>query len=512
MRFIDNLFSKLGYERARNFRRSGPGFGAAQVTRLTADFTTSELSADSELRQDLKRLRARVRKMANDYCYAKKFLAMCRTNICGRDGFNFRNKAKDADRIVNGALIPGKPDIFANKVIQESFAEWCKMENCTVTGEWTFPDATRLAVSALFTDGEMMVRLVKGFEGNPFKFAIQLIESDHLDIELNRTARDGSEIRMGKEFDKWKRPVAYHLLKSNPNDNFYPSSAGQKYQRIPASEIRHPFLPRRIGQSRGYPPMATPMTQMNQLWKASEAEVVATREAACQGGFIETSNGDQGYQGPVDELGNKVMEMEPGLVQELALGQTFKQYDPKHPNGNFSNFYKSTLREIAAGLEHISYNTFGNDMESVNFASGKLGIDEERHGWEVLQEFVADYFLEPIFEAWLESAMMTGIVPLPFAKFKKFNAPCFTGRRWTSIDPEKDARAKVLKLNSGLTSRSRLLAEDDIERDELDQEIEDDNKSAETHGLKFKEIEPEPDPIELEEAKAKLQPEPAAKE
>jgi len=504
---FEALLKRFGYEKTRNFRRSGPGFGAAQVTRLTADFTTSELSADSELRQDHKRLRARVRKLKNDYGYARKYVSMWRTNVLGENGINFRCKAKDPDKVVGGTLTPGKLDVFANKAIEDAWWTWGKKQNCTVTRQLTWKDAQDVIVEAIATDGECLIRKVRGFD-NPFRFAVQLIESDHLDVELNKPLREGSEIRMGVEFNSWKEPVAYHLLKSHPNDNFYPSQAGQRYQRIPASEIIHPFLRRRIGQSRGYPPMATALTQMNMLAKYQEAELVAAREEACKGGWFKKT-GETGYAGTPDAEGNLVDEVEPGVWKELPYGLEPVQNDPKHPNGNFGDFTKITLREIAAGLEHLSYNTFGLDMESVNFASGKLGIEEERLGWKILQMFVACHVCEPIFEPWLESTMLAGVITLPFSKFDKFNAPCWTGRRWQPIDSTKEVGAMIQKLNAGLTSRSRCLAEEDVDRDELDQEIAEDKASQERHGLQFTETDPEPDPIELEEAKAKLRPAPA---
>jgi capsid protein len=48
---------------------------------------------------------------------------------------------------------------------------------------------------------------------------------------------------------------------------------------------------------------------------------------------------------------------------------------------------------------------------------------------------------------------------LPAAKFEKFNAPEFQGRRWPWVDPLKDVQASVLAINNLLTTRTKVLAE-----------------------------------------------------
>jgi capsid protein len=105
-----------------------------------------------------------------------------------------------------------------------------------------------------------------------------------------------------------------------------------------------------------------------------------------------------------------------------------------------------------------------------------------------MQNWLIESFHKRVFEEWLKSALSTQAVPLPLAKFDKFNAPIFRGRRWQDIDPSNDIDAKIRMLNAGLTSHSRILAELNIDRDELLDEIKDDKEAMNSRGI---------EPIEL---------------
>ena len=52
--------------------------------------------------------------------------------------------------------------------------------------------------------------------------------------------------------------------------------------------------------------------------------------------------------------------------------------------------------------------------------------------------------------------------------------PLFVGRRWQGVDPAKDAQAHETMLQLKLTSRKRILAEQGVDIEELDEEINSD--------------------------------------
>jgi lambda family phage portal protein len=421
-------------------------------------------------------------------CYAQKFLTMMKCNVLGEYGLLLKNKAKDPPSKGNPA---GALDKYANRVIEDSFWEWGKKENCTVCKTMTWGDVQSVCIEAVGRDSECLVRMVRGFP-NAFGFALQVIESDYLDVEKNETLSNGNQIRMGVELNVWRQPVAYHILKSHPNDSFFPSqSQGREYYRVPADEIVHPFMLRRIEQTRGTPLLATVMYQMNMIGKYEEAEVTAARAGACKTGFYTSEGGAQEFTGAKDESGNFLSEVEPGTFEKLPQGWDIKTVDWSHPNTAYQTFMKTALRSIASGL-NVSYNTLANDMESVNFASGKLGIEEERQYWRSMQSWFSCHFATPIFESWLDTVLFNQKVKLPYSKLAKFNSPDWRGRRWDYINPEQEVSAKIKAVRAGLTSISRVLAERGLDRDEVFEEIAEDQARAKEMGIDLPEIEPEP--------------------
>jgi lambda family phage portal protein len=490
MSFLSSIADRFGfvpkgkYEAAR--RLASRNYAAAAVGRLTGDWTTTNQSADQKTRQSLSILRARSQDLADDDDYASKFITMLLSNVLGENGINLRVKAKDPDKVVAGNLVPGKLDIFANKTIENAWWEWGKKENCTVTGKHTWQEVQELALSTTAVRGACLARKITPWD-NKFNFALQLLEPDHLDHNYNEALSGGRYVKMGVEYNEWGKPQAYYVWKHHPYDNaFYASvSYDMKRVRVPASQMIHLYVGKRIGQTHGVPWMATSAKRLKMLDGYEEAELVASRVAAAKMGFFKRV-GEVQYEGPPEGDGVS-MDAEPGSFEQLPPGLELQQWDPQHPGANFPTFVKATLRGVAAGLG-VSYNSLANDMESVNFASGKLGLEDERDNWRRVRKWFCEDLCEEVFKDWLMVSLVSGVIPLPVSKFDKFNAAEWRGRRWSMINPEQETNAIEKKLKLRMTSISRVLQEDGIDRDELFDEIEDDKKAMESRGITHEEV------------------------
>ncbi len=486
MTIVQRIASKLGFvtkrEHNARLRAASASYAAAAINRLTLSWAQNSYSADAQNRADLKIVRERCRELRNNNDYGRQYCQMLKRNVLGDQGINFRNKAKDPDRVQGGVLIAGKPDIFANKLIEEKFYQWGRKEFCTITGKLNWCDVQNIVLETTAVDGEILVRKIITPD-NPFGFTLQLIESDYLDDDYDTNLEGGRKIRMGVETDEWGRTTGYHLRDWNPNDTFLPiQKIGRRY-RLPASEIIHVRRQGRSGSSRSISWMATAAYRLNMLGKYEEAETTAARAAACKMGFFTKTGPGIQYEGDDNADGSKSMDAEPGAFEELPAGLDVKTVDWNHPNSAYEIFVKAALRGVAAGFD-VSYNTLANDMESVNFASGKLGLDAERDSFKSIQYWLIETFCEEVFKEWMTNAFVAGALdPLPVSKFDKFHAPYFNGRRWPHFNPQQEATAMKMMLEMRLTSHSRLLAERNIDRDELFDEIQSDLAAAESRGF-----------------------------
>lgn len=461
---------------SRRVRRS---FSGAQVSRLTQSWTAGQVSLDVDLNNHLRRLRNRSRDLAQNNEFARGWLHSVRTNLIGPQGISLQVRAREND---------GRLDQAANTLIEERYAAAGQAGQWDVTGRLSRAEGERLIAESVARDGEVLIRKVRGYRRDQ-PYAVQLLEADLLDEDHNARLGNGNQVRMGVEVDAYFRPVAYHLLSEHPGDTTY-VSRGRRYERIPADDIVHAFVPLRALQTRGVPWMHAAMMALRDLGGYRESAIIAARVGAAKMGFYTTVDGlPEGATDPnvlaggnVDADGAFVHEVEPGTFETLPEGYKLESWDPQYPHEQFGEFNKATLRGIAAALG-ASYHTLANDLEAVNFSSGRLGAQAERDLWMCLQDWIISSVSRPLFADWLRYELASGRLPLPAAKFDKFNAPAFSGRRWQSIDPLKDVEADIAAIDAGLKSRIECIRARGRDPDEVWQETEIGNEMMAQHGV-----------------------------
>src|SRR5690606_1243851 len=134
-----------------------------------------------------------------------RFLQMVRTNVVGPNGVQLRPMAKFLE---NGNL-----DAAANTAIKTHWKRWGKkMNSPEVTGKYSFVDCQNLVLDTLMRDGEVLIRHLPGEKFNDYRYSFQFIDVELLDVNLNKELPNGGAIVMGVEVDRWRRPVAYHLM------------------------------------------------------------------------------------------------------------------------------------------------------------------------------------------------------------------------------------------------------------------------------------------------------------
>lgn len=457
--------------KAPNKKRSFAGINSG---RLFNDFVTMSKSSDAELRPVLKVLRNRCRELARNDEYVRRYLMLMKTNVVGSTGIMVQAKARNED---------GNLDFSGNKIIENAFESWSKKGNCTVDGRLSFKDAQRLVVETLARDGEVLIRFVRNYQ-NKDRFAIQFIEADLLDEELNQTAKNGNRIRMGVEIDEFGKAVAYHLLKEHPADNEFQTAFSRQHTRVDASEILHIFFPERPHQTRGVPPLSSAINSLKMLNGYREAELISARVSASKMGFITSPDGE-GYTGDdVENSHSPIMSAEPGSFEQLPQGMDIKLFDPSHPTTAFADFHKALLRGVASSLG-VSYASLASDLENVNYSSIRQGALDERDFYKTQQQIIIEHFIQPVFENWLQSAMSFSDMPLPLSKFEKFaDNIIYRARGFSWIDPVKEINANVTAIQNGILSLQDVQSHYGHDVEDTFQQIDREKKLADQYNIK----------------------------
>ena len=478
---------------------------------INSDWALSGLSEDADVWQNQYALRARSRDLFRTDCYFQKYTEELWANVFGSEGITCRMRVKEQeDRVVyapdesrfrtaranrmarvgaylerrhgirdfatraNATIKVGDLDLYANKVIEDAWARWKRREFCTVTGALSYNEVCQMRLLSCARDGDYFIRHVRSPTINEYGYSLQLINAEWCDYNLNTKTIDGNEVRMGIERDKWGKRLAYYFIRRTPMDWQFgtPGLAQQggpkMYDRVPADEIIHYARYKDGDSTRPAPWSASVIIKSRHLDKYEEAEVVASRVSACKTGFFKSTvdpNGGTGVGDRPDPTQEATMDAEPGSFTGLPWGVEFQDWNPSHPNGNFDLFRKGMLRAWCAGMPGANYNIIANDLEGVNYSSGRLGMLDERELWKLLQKFDIEIAERPIFENWLYMSLLTGAIPLPLAKFDKFNKPIFRGRRWAWVDPQKEVQANALQVANKFISRTRVIEDSDVDAD-----------------------------------------------
>lgn len=429
-------------------------YNSAASGRLYADWAIPTRSENAELEMSLKILRNRARNLYQNNDYIRRFVRLLETNVVGHTGFQLKNKALDDNWNV---------DTLANLKIEQGWKQWGTPEFCSKNGVDSWIDVLKQILHSTAIDGEILVRLVPDSR-SPFGFSLYPMEADYLDETLNKRLQNGNEIKMGVEVDSYNRPIAYWLLNYHPGD--LRAGASRGYTRVPAADMLHIFLRERPGQVRGVSWIAASAARMKMLNGFEEATLVASRVGAASMGWI-TGKGTEEWTGDTLSEDNDdettahdeqlYFEAEPGVIRELPEGKDFKEWNPNQPNANFSDFVKAILRGVASGL-NVSYVTLANDLEGVSYSSIRQGEMADRDHYKMLQVWMIEHVCDLIFPRWLEMALFTQKIKLPFAKFEKFNQASWRPRGWMWIDPLKESTAAAKDIANGIESIENVSA------------------------------------------------------
>ena len=443
----------LGFGEKANPLKNLRAYQGALVSRLTSDWMSSQLSADAEIRNSLRKLRDRSRELVRNNPYARQAKRTTQINIVG-NGMKFQSLVVQQRG--------GKRDQRVNNIIEEAWSEWSQANSCDCAGKYSFHQFEWLAAGALCESGEAIFRIVrKPFGDSQVPLALQMIESDLLDEEYDgKTLNKNNEWRNGVEVDEWGRAIRYAILTKHPGDAYYLDySANRKLHIfIPAEDIIHLFLPERPGQNRGVPWFHSVMADMHQLQGYEEAAVIRARAGASIMGFIQNDQGE--LIGDDVQNNQRIQSFEPGTFRYLMPNESVTVPDIDYPSQQYEMFVKNKIRRFATGIG-CSFETISKDFSETNYSSSRLSLLEDREHWKFCQKYIIDNFHYRIFKEWLDLAVLSGVIDFPdyASNSKRYCKPRWTPPAQHYVDPLKEIKAYREAEQAGYMTKSQVIAQ-----------------------------------------------------
>jgi lambda family phage portal protein len=462
-------------------------FDAGETPHYTDGWDTTDPNLNDALATRLGTLRGRAKGLARNNEWARRFLWLSKSNVLGPAGITMHMGLETA---------PGVADEATNSLIETGWWRWGKRGVCDITGTLTWRQIETLCELCLQREGEYLVRLVTR---GPHGLQLHVLNPAVLDVNL-RGQHQGRRIRMGVEINDEGAPVAYWLITTRPGDDINNglSTSGARHTRVPADEIIHGFDKEEPDQLRGYPALTV---GAQRLWLLKDFEVsaaVASSNSAKRQGFFFTPTGESpsGFadtlistvieeakaEGRVlsaeemqalQEAASKFNTLMPGQFDTLPHGVQFQKFDSNYPNVDYGDYIKACVRGFSAGLG-MSYATVGNDLESVNYSSARVGIIDEREVYKLRQADLIDTLHQRVAAAWLARALLAyrPFRVLSTARLEEYvEAMTWQPRRWVGIDPAKEANAHETNLRLRLTSRRRIMRERGEDPADIEREI-----------------------------------------
>jgi len=332
--------------------------------------------------------------------------------------------------------------------LMDLWKAWAETTCCDADGLEDFYGLQHMVMEAVAESGECLIRRRRRFssDGLPVPVQLQVLEADFLD-ENKATILGLNEVIQGVEFDALGRRVAYWLFDRHPGSNAAWGSL--QSTRVPAEDVIHVFLRKRPGQARGYTWLAPVIQRMSSFDEMEDAVMEQAKIAACFAAFVtkdpETHTGVK--KGPA-----LIDRMEPGIVQELSMGEAVSFGTPPTFNG-YTTYSWQALHAIAVGLG-VPYELLTGDLKGVNFSSGRMGWLNFARRVDVWQwRMLIPQLCDQVWRWFMEAQVL-----LPGGVTDDVKAYWVPPRR-DMVDPKSETENVITRVRNGLTTWPDALRE-----------------------------------------------------
>ncbi|WP_313350758.1 phage portal protein [Paracoccus sp. (in: a-proteobacteria)] len=406
-------------------------YDAASRGRRTYGWKAPATAADAAAYGSRARLRQLSRDMVRNRAYAARARDVVVANVVG-EGIapSIRSASANAKATVEKLL---KRHLLSNDIDS--------------LGEYDLFEMQQICMSAVFTDGEVLLRRrmrPARFQGNlALPYQVELLEADCLDLTVQNNG--DNLVFEGVEYGPTGGIEAYHFLPEHPGAIRH--RRPQEATRVHWTDVIHIRRFDRPGQLRGVPWLAPVMMTLGELSDYQEAQILKQRMSSLLAIMLKWAAGSNRPA----KAGAGLAELEPGAIVELPEGAEPVPIQPPTVEG-YGEFMETGLRTIAAGMG-ITYEALTGDLRRTNFSSGRLGRNEMDRLVRMWQRGLMIAQFGVGMERWFrEGLALVGHRGIDFTMD-------WTPPRRILVDPTREIPAMIEEVDAGLNSRQGVQRE-----------------------------------------------------
>lgn len=354
---------------------------------------------------------------------------------------------------------------------KREFALWAESTNADAERVDNFYELQELAFLSHLMSGDVFALLPRKQRVKwPYQTCIKLIEADRCITPYEKISFTEDKVINGVEVDKTGEVVAFYIANKFPTDGFVSEEdcvRVDKYgKKSGRQNVLHIMIRERPEQRRGVPFLSLILPALKQLERYMDAELMGAVINAFYTVFITSDHeeiqksdlsplhygeddDDSDYDDDPDvKLGN-------GAVQYLREGEKPVESKPGRPNAAFEGFVKAVCRQMGATLE-IPYEVLLKHFTASYSASRAAQLEANKMYRKRRERFAAD-FCQPTYEEWLGEAVANGRIYAPGFLEDPLIRKAYSKSEWHGpthgqLDPLKEAKASILKMENGLST------------------------------------------------------------
>lgn len=325
-----------------------------------------------------------------------------------------------------------------NQEVEFKFGRWAK--TCGYRMGESLAMQVHLGVKQFFPCGEYLaVPRIDPDAPTPVKLRFLMIRPDRLQSPAGTWGE-------GVETDRDGRPVIYHILRDDPDNQASGFFIPRDFDAVPASLMIHVFVEDDPIQYRAEPWLATALTIFNKLRRVDEGTVNAAEIANKFAAFLKNTMPE--FAQDPETLLPSIMELEDGTLTTLPPGYEPAMVKPEHPNTNISEFRRDQLAAAGAG-QCMPVNAVTGDSSRHNFASARFdGLMLVTDG-EVVRGVIENRDLDRRYGMWQAEATRVGEIPYPPGPYQ---TEWLWPRNEAHTNPVDSANAAKTRMGNGTSA------------------------------------------------------------
>lgn len=226
------------------------------------------------------------------------------------------------------------PSARLNEQIEELWAEWCRPQNCDITGTQGLSSLLQMILRRKIVDGGILIQKVYARGSGPCTFRLQVLEVDSLTSPLVPRHK-GNSIVDGIECDRYLRPRGYWVLPYQPDGLMYQQRTEPYY--VAAKDMIFYFTKRRPTQVREVSDLVHVLERVrdaNEFAKdVAEKQKVEAKFAAYITRTVDSGAGRGSFlrDQSADSTKHGYTEIAPGMIFDLNPGESMGALNPTGP-------------------------------------------------------------------------------------------------------------------------------------------------------------------------------------